>query len=183
HDLGVASTPTAGLAVRRLQAAGGLQITASHNSAPWNGLKLFGPQGCVLTVAEGRQVQAIFESQAFRRAPWSELGTATECRKADDWHRDRILELVDGVRIRAAQLKVFLDANGGAGGPLGRQLLEAFQCQPVCHACHADGIFEHEPEPVAANLGTIAPLVPQHEADVGFVLDPDADRLALIDET
>jgi phosphomannomutase len=183
HDLGVAATPTVGLAVRRLRAGGGLQITASHNPAPWNGLKLFGSHGCVLTAAEGRSVRALYEGGEFQKAPWDQLGIVRECRHADDWHRDRILELVDVVRIRAAGLKVFLDANGGAGGPLGRRLLEALQCRPVCHACNADGFFEHEPEPLAANLIAIAPLVAQNRADIGCVLDPDADRLALIDES
>jgi phosphomannomutase len=183
HDLGVAATPTCGLAVRRLQAAGGVQITASHNPAEWNGLKLFGADGRVLSAAEGRGVQELFETRKFRQVPWDKLGGVTECRQADDWHRERVLELVDVVRIRARKLRAFLDANGGAGGPLGRRLLEAFQCQPVCHACHADGHFEHAPEPLADNLRDICPLVARHGADVGFVLDPDADRLALIDET
>jgi phosphomannomutase len=182
QDLGVAPTPTFGLAVRRLQAAGGVQITASHNPAEWNGLKLFGPEGKVLSPAEGRQVQALFEGKAFRQVPWDELGTVAECRGAPDWHRQRVLELVDVERVRGRQLKAFLDANGGAGGPLGRQLLESLQCRPVCHGCDADGVFLHEPEPLAANLTEVCPRVAAAGADVGFVLDPDADRLALIDE-
>src|SRR5712692_6830796 len=183
HDLGVAPTPTLGLALRMLLAAGGIQITASHNPAPWNGLKLFGPDGAVLSARQGREIQAIFEAGSFRRVSWDELGTVTECRHAEDWHRERVLQLVDVVRIRSRGLRVFLDANGGAGGPLGKKLLEAFQCRPVCQACDADGIFLHEPEPVAANLRDTCPLVPENNADVGFVLDPDADRLALIDES
>jgi phosphomannomutase len=183
QDLGAAPTPTCGLAVRRLQAAGGIQITASHNPAEWNGLKLFGPEGRVLPAAEGHKIKERFESGAFRHVPWQELGTLAECRQAPDWHRDRVLELVDVPRIRARQLKTFVDANGGAGGPLARKLLEALQANPVCHACDADGFFLHEPEPVAGNLRAIGPLVPEHAADIGFVLDPDADRLALIDET
>jgi phosphomannomutase len=183
HDLGVAPTPTFGLAVRRLQAAGGVQITASHNPAEWNGLKLFGPEGMVLTAAEGQHIKSLFDAQTFRRVAWNELGTVTERRHAEDWHRDRVLELVDVPRIRAGRLRAFLDANGGAGGPLGRRLLEAFQCQPICHGCDADGFFLHEPEPVAENLRAICPLVAEHGADIGLVLDPDADRLALIDET
>jgi phosphomannomutase len=182
-DLAVAPTPTCGLAVRRLQAAGGIQITASHNPAPWNGLKLFGPDGAVLTAAEGRKVQELFEAHAFRNVPWDQLGNVTDCGRAEDWHRERVLELVDVPRIRSRQLRAFLDANGGAGGPLGRRLLESFQCRPVCVGCTADGFFEHPPEPVAENLREIAPLVPEEDAAIGFVLDPDADRLALIDET
>jgi phosphomannomutase len=181
-DLGVAPTPTVGLAVRRLQAAGGIQITASHNPAPWNGLKLFGPDGMVLTAAEGQKVQALFAAGQFRRVPWTDLGALTESRQAEDWHRQRVLELVDVPRIRARQLRTFLDANGGAGGPLGRRLLESLQARPVCQGAGADGIFEHEPEPVAANLRDVCPRVAREGADIGFVLDPDADRLALIDE-
>jgi phosphomannomutase len=183
QDIGVAPTPTFGMAVSRLQAAGGIQITASHNPAPWNGLKLFGPDGAVLSAKQGREIQTIFESRSFRRASWEELGSVIECRNAEDWHRDRVLQLVDVVRIRARGLRVFLDANGGAGGPLGRRLLESFQSQPICHACDADGFFLHEPEPIEPNLRHICPLIVEHGADVGFVLDPDADRLALIDET
>lgn len=182
HDLGVAPTPTIGLAIRKLEARGGIQITASHNPAEWNGLKLFGADGMVLTPDEGREVKAMFDARSFHWMTWDMLGTVQECRKAEDWHQNRVLELVDVVRIRSRQLHVFLDANGGAGGPLGRRLLESFQCSPVCHACHADGIFLHEPEPIAANLSDVCPMVPQHGAAIGFVLDPDADRLALIDE-
>jgi phosphomannomutase len=183
HDLGVAPTPTCGLAVRRLQAAGAIQITASHNPAEWNGLKLFGPEGRVLSAVRGKEVQARFEAGACRRVPWDQLGRAIACHEAQEWHRERVLELLDGPRIRSRGLRAFLDANGGAGGPLGRSLLEALGCRPVCHGCRADGSFEHEPEPTAENLRHICPLVPQQGADIGFVLDPDADRLALIDET
>jgi len=183
HDVGVAPTPTVGLAVCRLEAAGAVQITASHNPAPWNGLKLFGADGRVLAAAEGQRVRERFEAGDFRRAAWSALGMLQECRRAEDWHRDRVLELVDVPRIRAAGLCAFLDGNGGAGGPLGRRLLEAFQSRPVCTGCHADGFFEHAAEPTAENLREVAPLVAESGADVGFALDPDADRLALIDET
>jgi phosphomannomutase len=183
EDLGVAPTPTCGLAVRQTKSAGGIQITASHNPAQWNGLKLFDRDGRVLTAAEGKQVQAVFDGHTFRRVPWDQLGQVSDQPNAADWHRDRVLQLVDVVRIRSRQLRTFLDANGGAGGPLGRRLLEALQCQPVCQGCYADGVFQHEPEPIAANLRDVCPRVPECGAAVGFVLDPDADRLALIDET
>jgi phosphomannomutase len=183
HDLGVVPTPSCGLAVRRLQAAGAIQITASHNPAEWNGLKLFGPDGAVLSAAEGRQIKARFDAGDLRRAAWNELGTVTACPDAADWHRQRVVELVDAPAIRAVRPRVLLDANGGAGGPLGRGLLKALGCETTCLACDADGVFRHEPEPVAANLAGVCPQVPRYGAGVGFVLDPDADRLALIDET
>jgi phosphomannomutase len=180
-DIGVAPTPTCGVAIRRLQAAGGIQITASHNPAEWNGLKLFGPAGEVLTAALGKQVQAIFEARAFARKAWNELGHQ-ESSPAIDWHRDRVLELVDAARIRERRFSVFLDANGGAGGPLGQRLLEALGATVYCQGCEADGRFAHPPEPLAENLREVAPRVAEKGAAIGLVLDPDADRLALIDE-
>jgi phosphomannomutase len=183
HDLQVAPTPTVGLAVRALHAAGGVQITASHNPAPWNGLKLFGPDGRVLSAAEGEKVQKLFAAGAGRWVAWDQLGGWQDYHKAEDAHRDRILELVDVTQVRAARLTAFVDGNGGAGGPLARRLLKAFRVETVCQGCDADGSFLHEPEPTAANLKNVCPLVSQHKADIGFALDPDADRLALIDET
>jgi len=183
EDLNIAPTPTCGLAVRRIQAAGGIQITASHNPAPWNGLKLFGPDGAVLNAAEGRKIQALFDAGAFRNAPWDGLGSVVPWRQVEDCHREQVLELVDVPRIRSRHFRVLLDANGGAGGMLGVKLLVSLGCRPISVGCEADGFFGHAPEPLAENLREIAPLVPEEDADVGFVLDPDADRLALIDET
>jgi phosphomannomutase len=182
HDLDVAPTPTCGLAVRQLHAAGAVQVTASHNPAPWNGLKLFGPDGRVLTAAEGQRIQTLFESRKFHYAGWNQLGKVELCQQAEAWHRERVLELVDRNKIRAKRLKVFLDANGGAGGPLGRRLLEELGCAVVCRGCDADGNFLHEPEPIAANLKEVCPEVARAGAAIGCVLDPDSDRLALIDE-
>ena len=183
RDLGVAATPTVGLAVQKLQAAGAIQITASHNPAQWNGMKLFGADGRVLPADKGREVQKLYESGKFAHVSWDQLGHESDCPNALDWHCQRVLELVDVTAIRSRGLTTFLDANGGAGGPLGKQLLDAFQCNPIAHHCYADGFFPHEPEPTAENLTEICPLVAESGAAVGFVLDPDSDRLALIDET
>jgi phosphomannomutase len=182
HDLQVAPTPTVGLAVRKLGAAGAIQITASHNPAPWNGLKMFGPDGRVLSAAEGRKVQQLFEAGTGRYVPWNEVGSWQDYPEALDVHRERVLQLVDGSRIRAAGLRAFLDGNGGAGGPLGLALLRSFQVETTCFGCDADGVFQHEPEPTEVNLRSVGPMVRQSQADLGFALDPDADRLALIDE-
>jgi phosphomannomutase len=182
HDLDVAPTPTCGLAVRQLHAAGAIQITASHNPAPWNGLKLFGADGRVLTASEGQKIQTLFENRHFHRVGWDKLGSVHSCQRAEEWHCNRVLELVDVARIRSKRPKVFLDANGGAGGPLGRRLCEALGCTVVCRGCDADGNFLHEPEPIAANLKEVCPEVARAGAAIGCVLDPDSDRLALIDE-
>ena len=181
-DLGVTPTPTVGLAIQRLRASGGLQITASHNPAPWNGLKLFGSDGAVLSAARGGEVKDIYEAGQFRRAAWNQLGRVTPCDQAETWHRDRVLELVDVPRIRGQTLRVFLDANGGAGGPLGRALLDSLQASPMVEGGQTDGVFAHPPEPLAENLQSILAKVSACRADIGFVLDPDADRLAIIDE-
>jgi phosphomannomutase len=179
HDLGVTPTPTVGLAVRTLEAAGGIQITASHNPAPWNGLKLFGSNGRVLGAAVAIDDRA---GGTIRTVRHDELGSVLDYRQAEEVHRDRVLKLIDVPRIRAAGLRAFLDANGGAGGPLGKRLLQALQVRTTFQGCDANGFFLHEPEPTAANLREVCPLVRQQGADIGFALDPDADRLALIDE-
>ncbi len=142
HDLGVAPTPTVGLAVRTLQAAGGVQITASHNPAEWNGLKLFGADGAVLSAAEGRKIAALFESGAAANVPWNRMGGTQDFRRAEDIHREAAsLELSGRDRHPGpAALSAFVDANNGAGGPLGRAPcssrlgVEA----TVCHGCDAE---------------------------------------------
>ena len=181
-DLGVAPTPTCGLAVTRLAAAGAIQITASHNPAPWNGMKLFGGDGAVLSAAKGQEVKAIFDQGRFREAAWDKLGILSQNDLAEAWHRDHVLTLVDAVGIRMRGFRVLLDANGGAGGPLGMSLLQSLGCKAIVIGGCADGNFAHPPEPLAENLNTILPLVAREKADVGFVLDPDSDRLAIIDE-
>jgi phosphomannomutase len=184
HDLGIVPTPTCGLAVRRLDAAGAVQITASHNPAPWNGLKLFGGDGGVLSAGRGLEVKQLFDAGRFANVAHDKLGCVRACGDAADWHRERVLQLVDAPRIRSRGFRTLLDANGGAGGPLGTVLLEALQGRPpALQGEQPDGNFAHPPEPLAENLQTILPLVPQCGADAGFVLDPDADRLAIIDET
>lgn len=182
HDLGIAPTPTVGVAVRKLGASGAVQITASHNPAPWNGLKLFGGDGAVLSAAKGREIKQIFDTNQFKLVPHDKLGGMRECQKAEDWHRERVLELVDVTRIRSRNFRVLLDANGGAGGPLGKELLDSFQANPIVIGGHPDGDFTHPPEPLAENLTSILPMVREQHANIGFVLDPDSDRLAIIDE-
>jgi phosphomannomutase len=184
-DAGILPTPTLGLMVRHAHAAGGLQITASHNPAPWNGLKLFGPDGAVLDRAAGERVKQLFTDGPLCRAGWSALGAVRDedAQRVQVVHTSRVLPLVDVAAVRARRPVVLLDANGGAGGPLGVALLEALGCGVVAHACEPDGQFLHPPEPTPENLEGVGPEVVRQQADVGFVLDPDADRLAVIDET
>jgi phosphomannomutase len=183
EDIGIAPTPTAGIAVRQLGAAGGIQITASHNPAPWNGLKMFGPDGAVLPGERGKEVQRIFESGEFKYAGWDAVGEARVPPGVAEEHVHLACDGVSAAGIHAAGFRVLLDGNGGAGGPLGAHLLRQLGCEVIEHACDPDGVFVHEAEPIPAHLLDVAPQVVRAGAHVGFVLDPDADRLAIIDET
>jgi len=182
-DIGIAPTPTCGLAISHTGAAGGIQITASHNPAPWNGLKLFGSDGAVLSAQRGQEVANLFASGNFTRATWDRIGTLSVPPNVGEAHISRVCDAVSVSTIASAGFRAMLDGNGGAGGPLGIALLQALGCEIVEHACADDGVFIHEPEPIPAHLADVALLVPRTESHIGFVLDPDSDRLALIDET
>jgi phosphomannomutase len=182
EDIGIAPTPTVGVAVRLLKAKGAIQITASHNPAPWNGLKMFGADGAVLSADKGKQIQKIFETKTFKYSPWNKIGQVGSPPDVEIEHIEKVCDSVSVATIASGGLRVFLDGNGGAGGPLGVQLLKQFGCEVIEHACAADGEFVHEAEPIPAHLVDVAPLVSRTESHVGFVLDPDSDRLALIDE-
>ena len=182
-DIGIASTPTCGFAVRQLKAAGAIQITASHNPAPWNGLKMFGADGAIVSAANGAVVRGLYETGAFARAKWDGFGETQVPLDPVGEHERAVLDTVSVATVASQGFRVFLDANAGAGGPLGTQLLQNLGCAVVQYECEPTGKFVHEPEPTPAYLADVAPWVQQSESAVGFVLDPDADRLALIDET
>jgi phosphomannomutase len=176
-DCGVAATPTVGIVVREQAAAGGIQLSASHNPARYNGMKLFSAEGRVLPAAAGREVLARFEAAA---APPSAAGrgrvTAGDGIAA---HVRLVAATVDGDAIRRHRPRVWLDACHGAGGRVARPLLEHLGCEVVIEGGEPDGLFAHEPEPTAANLAGMLPRIRQQRADVGFFQDPDADRLAI----
>ncbi|MEZ6142753.1 MAG: phosphoglucosamine mutase [Zavarzinella sp.] len=182
YDIGVAATPTCGIAVRQLSAAGAIQITASHNPAPWNGLKMFGNDGAVLSAERGKQVQRLFERGPLKWADWSKQGEVHIPPDLLEDHARMGCDIVSVADLQSRHFRVLLDANGGAGGPLGLNLLHHLGCEVVAQGCNADGVFMHEAEPIPAHLTDVAPRVKEAECAVGFVLDPDADRLALIDE-
>src|SRR6185295_20300559 len=98
-------------------------------------------------------------------------------------HVQAVLDLVSVAAVAGCGFRVFLDANAGAGGPPGAKLLRDLGCEVIEHECDPTGRFAHEPEPIPAHLAGVAPWVKERECAVGFVLDPDSDRLALIDET
>lgn len=182
-DMGILPTPTLGLLVRELNCVGGIQITASHNPAPYNGLKLFGSDGAVLSAAQGEAIQSRFRDGSFGWSDWSAHQRLATLSRPWEQHAERVLQLVDGDAIRQARFRIVLDANGGAGGPLGMHLLQTLGCQVIPVACEPDGQFRHEPEPLPEHLHAIEEVVRQHPGAIGAALDPDADRLVLIDES
>lgn len=181
-DADIASTPTCGVLVQELGAAGGVQITASHNPIEWNGLKPFGPSGSVFDQTLGRKLLDLLESRAFRLAGWQSLGTCEALADPHAPHLKRVLRLVDVATIRRRKPKVVLDCNHGSGAILGPRLLESLGCEVAVLGGIADGRFEHVPEPLAQNLTGLCDEVRRLGADVGFAQDPDADRLAIVDE-
>ncbi len=182
-DAGVVSTPTVGLLVRQCRAAGGVQISASHNPPEYNGLKLFGCEGRLLAAGEGQQVLAEYRRGRPGWCPYDRLGHRQPVEDPLAAHLDAVLSVVDGAQVQRQQFRVVLDANHGAGGAMGRRLLEALGCRITVLGEAADGQFEHPPEPTEENLASVCAAVPAAGADVGFCLDPDADRLAVIDES
>ncbi len=182
-DAGIATTPTCGVLVRHHNAAAGLQITASHNPIQWNGLKPFSRAGAVLNAAQGEELLRILNDKSFKQVGWEKLGTVELLDNAAAPHIARVLSLVDVAAIRSRRFKVVLDCNHGSGGVATPQLLHALGCEVTVLGGTPDGRFEHVPEPIAANLTGLCDAVKQLGADVGFAQDPDADRLAIVDET
>ncbi|MEO2021458.1 MAG: phosphoglucosamine mutase [Pirellulaceae bacterium] len=178
---GITSTPTTGILVRKLGAAGGIQVSASHNPVQYNGLKLFDATGRVLTARQGEQVRDLYLDPEKHVLSSETPGTIQECADTLSDHLDLVLATVDSAAIRRQNYRVLLDANHGAGGLLGRRLLETLGCQVHLLGEEPHGDFQHAPEPTATNLAGICQAVASEGVDIGFCQDPDADRLAIID--
>lgn len=182
-DGGIMATPTVGMQLMTCQAAGGIQITASHNPSPYNGLKLFSAQGRVIPSGPGRQVLERYRTANPDWVRHDKLGIGSDCKDTMTAHLSAVLEIVNVQKIRQRRFRVVLDSNHGAGGPLGRRLLDQLACQVTILGEEPNGQFAHTPEPIAENLAGVLKAVPEARADIGFCQDPDADRLAVIDET
>ena len=184
-NIGLATTPTTELAVVGENACGGIIITASHNPKQWNALKLLNHNGEFLTDAEGKEVLRLAEAEDFDYADVDHLGRE---QKNYTWLRRHIdhvlaLDLVDVEAIRKADFTVAVDAVNSVGGIAIPQLLEALGVKRVEKLfCDPTGNFGHTPEPIPENLTAISDFMRQGKADVGFVVDPDVDRLAIVME-
>jgi phosphomannomutase len=181
-DLGIATTPTTEMEVLGTEAVGGVIITASHNPQPWNALKFLQSDGTFLSAAQNHELQACYEEGGGHVA-WDRLGRRVRREGADERHLAAILDLpwLDPRKVRAAGLHVVVDAVEGAGGAVVPALLEALGVRCTRLHCGLSGQFPHDPEPTPAHLQELAATVKQCGADLGCAVDPDGDRLALVD--
>ena len=184
-NIGLATTPTTEIAVVGENACGGIIITASHNPKQWNALKLLNEDGEFLNDAQGKEVLAIAEREDFDYAEVDNLGKVYVNDTYMQRHIDSVLKLklVDVEAIRNANFTVAVDAVNSIGGVVIPALLKKLGVKNVIELyCEPTGKFGHTPEPIPENLTDIASLMAQGKADVGFVVDPDVDRLAIIME-
>ncbi len=184
-DVGIVPTPTVLLAVEHHHAAGGIAITASHNPAEWNALKLVTGEGMFLDADASLRFRRYLREVDPPRARWDALGGLATDGEAIDRHLEAILALpqldVDG--IRAARLPVALDCVRGAGGLVVPRLLEALGCRVTAIYTEPTGLFPRDPEPTAESLSELGDLARTSGSVVGFAVDPDVDRLSLVAET
>lgn len=183
-DLGLSTTPTVEIMVPELQADGGIILTASHNPKQWNALKLLNEKGEFISGKDGVEVLDLAEKEDFHYAEVGDLGKYEMVKNGFDIHIQKIMNLpmVDKEAVKAKKYKVVLDAVNSTGGISLPLLLEQLGCEVVKLYCEPNGHFSHNPEPLKEHLTDICDLVKREKADLGIVVDPDVDRLALIDE-
>jgi len=184
-DIGIVPTPTVQMAIEHHKAAGGIAITASHNPIQWNGLKFMDHNGRFLSPDTADRVYAMGEQGDFELKEWSDLGSEVADTQANTRHVDEILKLpyIDQEKIKSKKFKVILDCVNGAGGLIVPELLEKLGCETIVINGEPSGRFAHTPEPVPENLSELCKTVIKEKADIGFAVDPDVDRCAIVDNT
>ena len=182
-DLGLSTTPTVEIAVPMEKASGGIILTASHNPKQWNALKLLNEKGEFVSAKDGNEILTIAENENFEYAQIDDLGI-TEKKDYLHKHINAILALpsVDVESVKSSKLKVVVDAVNSSGGIYLPALLEAMGVEVVKLYCEPTGEFPHNPEPLPEHLNDLCSLVVESNADLGFVVDPDVDRLAIVSE-
>ena len=182
--IGVCPTPTVALGVEFNKAAGGISITASHNPMQWNGLKFLASTGLFLDADENRAFWAIAAQERRSYPPWDKHGKHFSDPGLIDKHIENVLSLpyIDVRTVRKRKFKIVVDCVNAAGGIIIPKLLREFGCDVVEMNCEISGVFSHTPEPTPENLTDLSDRVRKEHADVGIAVDPDVDRLVLIDE-
>ena len=183
-DLGICPTPTVLFNVKKLKAAGGIQISASHNPNQWNALKLLNRSGEFMTPEENINMLKLLNDADKNFVDWNKLGKLTKYEKGLEDHINAVLKMdyINVAKIRKRKFKVLLDCVNGAGSYSMPQLLEKLGCKVIKINCEKTGIFPRLPEPIPENLTATLSAVKKHKADIGIVVDPDVDRLVLITE-
>jgi phosphomannomutase len=181
-DIGVCPVPTVQLQVRHRRAQGGIAITASHNPAEWNALKFIGSNGLFLDSGQARELLDIYHQGQYTKVGGAEIRTVEEIEGATDLHIKSILDVLGPLPKTAQKLRVVLDSCNGAGSLVGPKLIEALGAEVLPINVTPDGSFPRPAEPLAENLVDLCRTVKDHQADVGFAQDMDADRLAIVSE-
>src|SRR5437879_202834 len=183
-EVGLVPPPTVQLAVEHHRAAGGIILTASHNPIEWNALKFVGSDGIFLDGVAGTRVRELAAGHSLPRANYNAIGGVEADSDAISRHLAAVLALrgIDVRAIRKRRFRVALDTVRGAGGAVMPELLERLGCRVTAINLETDGLFPRPPEPVPENLHALGALVRRSKADVGIAVDPDVDRLAIVDE-
>jgi phosphomannomutase len=181
-DIGMCPVPTIQLLVRHHRAYGGIAITASHNPAEWNALKFIGGNGLFLNSGQAREMLDIYHQGEYRKVSGAEMREVEESSGATDLHIQKILDVLGPLPKSDKPLRVVLDACNGAGSLVGPQLLAALGAEVIPLNVTPNGLFPRPAEPVAENLGDLCAAVKEHQANIGFAQDMDADRLAIVSE-
>jgi phosphomannomutase len=180
-DIGLVPTPTVGLMVRKLGARGGIAITASHNPPEWNAYKFFDHEGSFLSKQQNSVLLDLAASGGFRRADFLSLGKVTRREDAIELHLKGLLAAIDTSPVTQKQFRVVIDCCNGVGGLIMQPLMRLLGCQADLFDTDIDAVFPRNPEPLPENLGNLARRVKECGADIGFAVDPDVDRLAIVD--
>jgi len=181
-DLEMVTTPGVGIMLRQLGCAGAVSITASHNPIQYNGIKLLLGNGVAPPPESAGQIKQCFLDKNFAFVDSPHCGQVSSNKQTDSTHIARVLGIVDKETIAAKKFKVVLDSVNGAGGPVTKKLLAKLGCKVVAINDEPTGIFAHRPEPTARNLTGLCEVVKTKQTEIGLAQDPDADRLAIVDE-
>lgn len=181
-DLEMVTTPGVGIMVKELRCSGGVSITASHNPIQYNGIKLLLSNGVAPPIDVAEKIKKVFFDKNFAFVDSPHCGRISSNKHTAATHIARVLAIVDKKTIAAKKFKVVLDSVNGAGGPVTKKLLAEFGCEVTAINDAPSGIFSHRPEPTAKNLTGLCKVVGEKGAEIGFAQDPDADRLAIVDE-